>query len=279
MPQHITYRVLLSVFCILLLISCSSPPLTSAPLLSTPTETPLPPLPTETPPTEASPAGETPTTVLTAAPAVGNPRYVLDLQLNYSTKAAVVNETIIYPNSSGETLTSLVLAVAPNLWSGGFSLKSLAVDNQPVTSYMLEPMSQRFEIQLPQPLTPGSTITITMSYGLILPQMQAYSNPEEVRPQIYGYSERQANFVDWYPFVVPYIPGQGWVLHNPWYYGEHLMYDLADFDVTVTFTDGAQPKVAASGAEVGAEAGTAPGGTPTNTPSGIVSRQYVLQAG
>ena len=61
---------------------------------------------------------------------------------------------------------------------------------------------------------------------------------------------RQANFVDWYPFVVPYVPGQGWVLHNPWYYGEHLLYDLADFDVTVTFTDGAQPKIAASGAEM-----------------------------
>ena len=45
---------------------------------------------------------------------------------------------------------------------------------------------------------------------------------------------------------------QGWVLHNPWFYGEHLVYDLADFDVTVTFTDGANPKVAASGAEVDA---------------------------
>ena len=48
------------------------------------------------------------------------------------------------------------------------------------------------------------------------------------------------------------IPGQGWVLHNPWYYGEHLVYDLADFDVTVTFTDGANPQIAASGAEVDA---------------------------
>ncbi len=89
-----------------------------------------------------------------------------------------------------------------------------------------------------------------MNYGLILPQMQAYSNPNEVRPQIYGYSDRQINFVDWYPFIVPYISGQGWVLHNPWFYGEHLVYDVADFDVTVTFTDGTTPQIAASGAEV-----------------------------
>ncbi|MCK7516237.1 MAG: hypothetical protein MZV64_00165 [Ignavibacteriales bacterium] len=39
-------------------------------------------------------------------------------------------------------------------------------------------------------------------------------------------------------------------MHNPWYYGEHLVYDTADFDVTVTFTDGSSPQVASSGAEV-----------------------------
>ena len=269
MPQHLTSRVLSSFLFLCLLSSCAPPAPTSPPLLST--ETPAP-LPTETPTAEASPAAETPSVLPTPASSVGNPRYVLDLQLNYSTKAAVVNETITYPNPSGETLTNLVLAVEPNLWSGGFSLKSLAVDDQPVTNYTIEPMSQRLEIQLPQPLPPGSTITISMSYGLILPQMQAYSNPEEIRPQIYGYSERQANFVDWYPFVVPYIPGKGWVLHNPWYYGEHLMYDLADFDVTVTFTDGAQPKIAASGAEVEPSVTEA-------TPSGAVSRRFILEAG
>jgi len=167
--------------------------------------------------------------------------------MNYTSKAAVVNETIAYPNWTGETLMNLVLAVEPNLWSGGFSLKSLEVDNQPVANYILENLNQRLEIPLPQPLPPSGTITITMTYGLILPQMQAYSNPNEVRPQIYGYSEKQVNFVDWYPFVVPYQPGTGWILHNPWFYGEHLVYDPADFDVSVTFTDGATPKVAASG--------------------------------
>jgi hypothetical protein len=202
---------------------------------------------------------------------MARPRYVLDVQLNYSGKAATVNETITYPNSTGEALTNLVLAVEPNLWNGGFSLKSLAVDNQPVTNYTIAPLNQRLEVPLPQPLPPNVTATITMNYTLLLPQMQAYSNPNEVRPQIYGYSELQMNFVDWYPFIVPYLPGQGWLLHNPWYYGEHLVYDLADFDVIVTFTDGADPKIAASGAEVEAAAG--------GTPSGTVSRRFVLDAG
>jgi len=244
MHRHITTRVL-SFIVILFLVSCSSP----APQATPQTETPIPSIETTAPADTPLPT-ETPTNTPIPVPSLERPLYEMDLELNYSSKAATVDETIIYPNWTGETLTSLVLAVEPNLWSGGFSLRSAAVDNVPVTNYSLENLSQRLELPLPQPLQPGGTVTITLSYGIILPQMQAYSNPNEVRPQIYGYSERQINLVEWYPFVVPFVPGQGWVLHNPWYYGEHLVYDLADFDVMVSFTDGSDPKIAASGQEV-----------------------------
>jgi aminopeptidase N len=241
MLKLIAPRILLSAFCISLLVSCSP----STPL---PTETQSP-SPTAAS-TETALPTETSTPFPTLTPELQLPQYVIDLQFNYSSKAAVVNQTITYPNWSGETLTNIVLAVEPNLWSGGFNLRSLTVDQLPITNYVLEPLSQRLEIPLPQPLPPSGTVTITMSYGLILPQMQAYSNPNEVRPQIYGYSDRQVNFVDWYPFVVPHKSGEGWILHNPWFYGEHLVYDVADFDVTVSFTDGTTPQIAASGAEV-----------------------------
>jgi len=211
-------------------------------------------------PTETTVPSPTPIPV----PSLERPQYVMDLQLNYSNKSATVNQTITYPNWTGETLNSLVLAVEPNLWSGGFSLNSLAMDGTPITDYQLPNLSQRLEIPLPQSIRPGGTTTITLSYGLILPQMQAYSNPNEVRPQIYGYSERQLNLVEWYPFVVPYENSE-WILHNPWYYGEHLVYDVADFDVTVTFTDGSTPEIASSGAEVAS--------------GSAASRQFRLEAG
>ena len=268
MPRPLTTRILSSfLFLFILLSSCSPQAPTPAVFTATP-----PPPPTEVPPTNPSLPTETPTAVPTVTPDLQRPQYLLDLQLNYASKAATVNETITYPNWTGEMLNNLVLAVEPNLWSGGFSLKSLAIDDQPITNYTLENLSQRLEIPLPQPLQPSGTLKITITYGLILPQMQAYSNPNEVRPQIYGYSEKQANFVDWYPFVVPYIPGQGWLLHNPWFYGEHLVYDLADFDVTVTFTDGANPQIAASGAEVKPSIEEV-------TPSGVVNHRFVLEAG
>jgi hypothetical protein len=261
MLNNIATRTLLSSFVFLLLVSCTSPTPASLP----PTET-FPSLPTmSASPTDTPRPEETQTPFPMPAPELERPQYVMDLQLNFSTKAANVNQTIVYPNWSGETLTSLVLAVQPNLWNGGFSLKSLAADDVPITNYTIENLNQRLEIQLIQPLPPGGTVTITMNYGLVLPQLQAYSNPNEIRPQIYGFSERQTNFVDWYPFIVPYVPGKGWILHNPWYYGEHLVYDAADFDVTVTFTDGSEPRIASSGAEVSS-------GTANN-------RRFVLEAG
>ncbi len=246
MHRSSTTRILLSSFIFLLLVSCSSPIATNPP--APPTETLLP--TATTGPTDVPAPTETSTPFPTITPDLERPQYVIDLQMNYSTKAAVVHQTIAYPNWTGETLTNIVLAVEPNLWSGGFNLKSLKIDDQPVTNYTLETMNQRLDIPLPKPLEPSRTLIISMTYGLILPKMQAYSNPNEVRPQIYGYSSKQSNLVDWYPFVVPYQPGQGWILHNPWFYGEHLVYDLADFDVSVTFTDGAKPKVAASGQEI-----------------------------
>lgn len=227
-----------------------------------PTETVLPSA-TVAPPTETVLPTDTPTPTATPQPALARPKYGIDLQFNFTTKIATVHQTITYPNWTGETLNNLVLAVLPNLWSGGFTIKSLAIDNQPTTTYTLD--GHKLDIQLPQPLLAGGSVTVTMSYGLVLPQMSGYSNAQDVRPQIYGYTERQTNFVDWYPFVVPYQTGEGWLLYNPWYYGEHLMYDLADFDVLITFTDGAVPQIASSGAEAVSEK------------SG--SRRYVLEAG
>ena len=178
MHKNIATRFFLS-FIIFILVSCSSP----TPEVVPPTQTDIP-ASTEAPPTETPASTESPTDTPILEPAEERPQYVMDVGLNYSNKSALVNQTITYPNWTGETLLSLILAVEPNLWSGGFSLNSLAVDNQSITNYVLEPLSQRLEIPLPQPLEPGKTITITIAYGLILPQMQAYSNPNEVRYRV-----------------------------------------------------------------------------------------------
>jgi len=243
----------------LLLTSCAFPtPAPAAP----PTQTP-PPTGTPVPATQTALPIETATSTPVPRPPLDRAQYAIDLQFNFTTNIGSVKQTIKYPNWSGETLNNLVLAVEPNLWSGGFKLNSLVIDDQPVTTYTLD--GQKLDVTLPVPLKLAEITTIALDYGLVLPPMPAYGNPDDVRPQIFGYSAKQTNFVDWYPYVVPYQSGQGWLLYNPWYYGEHLVYDLVDFDITIAFTDGSVPTIAASGAE--ADSGK----------SG--SRRFVLEAG
>lgn len=232
---------------------------------------PASPLPAPTPlpvsrPASTSTAFPLPTAtflapVPTSAPTV-RPQYRLDLLMDYATHHLRVDETIIYPNLTGATLPELVLAVVPNDWPL-FSLSRLRVDG--VDSTMPTLSGERLTIPLSQPLALGGLVTLTISYEVSLPPLAA-SDLSQGRPQVYGYSPRQINLIDWYPFIVPYNPGQGWLLHPPTAFGEYLAYDTADFEVTLRFSDpNAIPIIAASGVEQPAP--------------DLSSRRYRLEAG
>ena len=222
-------RLLSFFFLLSLLTACGSPSpeSTADPAISLP--------PTLAPQTETATlsAVEGPTDIPTATPIPAPERasYSLNINLAYYDKTVSVEQTILYPNHSGEILDKLVLAVVPNMWAGGFVLNSLRVDGTPVTDYTLS--GQRLEFSLPAPLSPETTVTVSMSYSLILPFAEQ-QDPSVERPRIYGYTSRQVNLANWYPFIVPYEAGAGWVLHDPWYYGEHLVYEAADYDVILT---------------------------------------------
>ena len=223
-----------------LLVSCSS-------LAPIPTTTPTPAL-AQIATSTIIPAESTQTTpTATSIPAAERARYTLNTTINYDAHTVTVDETILYPNNTGSQLNTLVLAVVPNLWTDSFhlaSVASIAIDDTPLTTYSLE--GQRLEFALSSLLKPGAILKINIQYTLTLPFAEQ-EDPNVSRPRIYGYTARQLNLANWYPFVVPYINGE-WVLHEPWYYGEHLVYDAADYEVNLKFTDPATaPVVAASG--------------------------------
>jgi hypothetical protein len=165
--------------------------------------------------------------------------------MDYAGKTVAVDQAIIYPNHSGLPLTDMMMAVVPNFWAGGFTLESLSVDGTPISSYALD--GQKLAFALPNTLHAEVTTKIELKYGLVLPLIQP-TDPGLARPRIYGYSPRQINLTNWYPFIVPRIDSQ-WVLHDPWAYGEHLVYEAADFTVSLRQADPSiTPVVAASGA-------------------------------
>ncbi|HLA88369.1 MAG TPA: M1 family metallopeptidase [Anaerolineales bacterium] len=223
------------IFVIFLLASCVSP----EPAVYT--ETATLPVPTET----ATLPTDIPTPINVPVSALARAQYNLDTTIDYDAHTVTVDETIFYPNLTGNQLNTLVMAIVPNLWQDSFSLTSIAIDGIVSTTYSIS--GQRLELALSSILPAGDIVKIDIQYTLSLP-FADQEDPGISRPRIYGYTPRQMNLTNWYPFVVPYINGE-WTLHEPWYYGEHLVYDAADYEVNVRFTDPATaPIVAASGA-------------------------------
>ncbi len=189
------------------------------------------PIPTNPPPSPTSRPTDVP------PPISGDkPQYTLSALMDYANRTVTVSQVILYPNQTGETLSSLVLGVNPNLWTGVFFLDTLTINDAP-GEYSLN--GQWLTVSLNPPLQPGQAVKIGIAYRLNLP----YSS---TRHENFGYTWRQANLIDWYPFVVPYAGNGTWVLRDPHPYGENLVYPLADFRVSLTFADSAPPVVAAS---------------------------------
>ena len=225
------------------------PTITSNPN-STSTPTPFQPV-VDTPLPTASPT-KTPTPSPTFTPlpptrmpasASGRASYVFLVTLDYDNHRLAVDETIQYPNLSGVELTSLVLAVESDRWDGAFRLNSINVDGLEVRDYSLA--NGRMDVPLLNPLIAGESVILRLNYDLVLPWNGT--------AQIFGYNNWQINVVDWFPFIVPYRTGVGWLLHDPANVGEHLVMDSVDFDVTI------QPKGDASAISIAASAPAEPG--------------------
>lgn len=161
-----------------------------------------------------------------------NTQYTITAVLNYASHFLAVDEQISYTNRSTETLNDILLIVEPQRYNGVFKLNGITLDNGSIITPTLD--VNWMTLPLDQPLEPGQNLQLSISYELNLP----YPQPSEiVRPVPFGYTERQTNLVDWYPFIPPRNPDGGWMANKPGYFGEHLAYEYSDFQVNITISD------------------------------------------
>lgn len=196
----------------------------------------IPPASTSLPAVKSTPSSPTPIPIPT------RPSHILNTTIDYDLHIVSVDETIVYPNHTGQSLDKLVFAIAANLWPNCFSLTSIAIDNIPIMDYTLN--AHRLDVPLPTRLLPDSVSTVTLSYKLYLPFLDQVHS---LRARIFGYSDVQMNLVNWYPFIVPFMDGE-WMIREPWSHGEYLVYPISDFEVNLKFADMENiPIVATSG--------------------------------
>jgi len=160
-----------------------------------------------------------------------------------------VLQEIHYANTTSHELQDIVLMVEPNRYTGAFDLHDLTWgDDRPVEGYALEGGILR--LTLPEPLAPGDGLSLKMAYTLHIPEREGF----------FGYTERQTNLGDWYPFVPPYDEERGWLAHEPNYYqygtlGEHLAYDSVDFEVAIDLGETAEGVTLAASAPADVQGG------------------------
>lgn len=198
----------------------ASPPPSPSPVL--PSVTPVPPSVTPEQPVSELPTEPVlvpPTPEAPAAPARTN--YVFYATLDFDAHSLDVDETIKYVNHTGIPLTDLVLSVQPNRYPGAFELITVYQDNLELTTYSLN--DQRLTLNLSRALPAGASTTLGIKFRLNI--------PAKSKEGLFGYDFNQVDLVDWYPFVVPYE--NGWLLHEPVSFGEHLVYDASDFEVNL----------------------------------------------
>ena len=199
-----------------------------------PTES-IPPSPSQTvlpspAPTQPQ-ATATPRIEPTATPdPLQRPQYTIMADLDYPDQRLVVEEFINIPNPAGDPLQEVSLAVPANNWPGVFTLQNVESGNISIESYQLSGVV--LEILLGEPTWQvGQALELQINFTLDLPQVNTQVG---YGPSAFGYSALQTNLVDWYAMVPPYQADEGWVIHDPWIFGEYLVYPAADFQVSLT---------------------------------------------
>ncbi len=163
-------------------------------------------------------------------------RYLIAVSIDYEAHFVNASQDVYFTNRTGYPLESIVFAVNANLWQNTFALLHSSVNDTPATDVNL--LGQWLTIGLAQPLEPGQTIKIGLAYTLALPYSSA-------KVENFGYTARQTNLIDWYPFIPPFNNGN-WQLPNPYAFGENLVYEKADFFVDLSFANPTSSPVVAA---------------------------------
>ncbi len=154
---------------------------------------------------------------------ISRPLYQLNAILDLATHSLKVNEKISYSNTTGKILNELPFVIQANQDAGKFELVSLTWENgENIGSYSWQ--DHNLVVKLPEPLGQGKTVTVLIQYNLILSNKLKFP----------GWTERQTNLGDWYPYIPPFQAASGWIIHPPADVGENLAYGISDFQVTLS---------------------------------------------
>ena len=156
--------------------------------------------------------------------------HLVHADLNYAQRVLAVDQTIFYTNRTNGALQRMILSVEANQWPEAFRLEAVTVDEMNVA---FELTGRKLQIELPEALEPGCTLTMNLTFQVHVPQI---SEGLSAYRGFLGYSSRQLNLGNWLPMIAPRLEGD-WVLRESVLIGEQTVLEIADWDVTLNIAD------------------------------------------
>lgn len=169
---------------------------------------------------------ETTSTATVTTMAFRRQKYEFLINLDYHLQKLQVQQRITYQNSTGKPLTEIPLVIPPNYYENVFTLIDFSSDPNAFL-YFSETNRQIGFLVLDETLKPGATINLSIEFQLNLPVMEG----------AFGYTSRQMNLVNWYPFIPPYTANQEWIINEYSPIGEYIVYDKSDFFASIQLDD------------------------------------------
>ncbi|MEP6986694.1 MAG: hypothetical protein ABI970_13895, partial [Chloroflexota bacterium] len=123
--------------------------------------------------------------------------YNVTAEMQYAKRDVKVAQEIVYTNTTGIALSTIVLNVKTNWQPGIFRLQSIDLANGESLKSHLN--GQQLEIKLPLPLNPACVAHINLKFDLHMPPIDI-GGPHAYQGYL-GYTGRQSNLGQWLPVV------------------------------------------------------------------------------
>ncbi len=238
----------------------ASPTATPSPVPTVSTATPTPTLPPPSPTVLPAPT-VTPTADLSMYRQAMLPAYANDIDTVFTAGASrysidaslyfvdddrhypvhvIGTEEIHYTNAEAVPLTELYFRLYPNLpgYGGQMTVGSVTVNGNP-TEFLLEAEDTALRLPLVQPLPPGETVRLTLTFEAKI--------PGQIRGggyNIFLHRDNTTTLPGFYPALAVY-DDEGWNVELPPAYGDAVFLDVSLYRVSLTVP--AEQVVAASG--------------------------------
>ena len=160
----------------------------------------------------------------------GATQYKIDLNIGNDIASISGYQEVLYTDNEEVPLEEIYFRMFPNMSGDYLEVKNIKVDDQSV-DFEMEFENTALRVVLPEPLSPGDTVNLSMEFLLQVPSEMGGNYG------LYVYLDEILALDAFFP-IIPVYNSEGWNVEDPPRNADMIFTDAAFFEVTVTAPEG-----------------------------------------